>query len=101
MIWSGGAGRGPAPTREVSDRDPDEESAMTLPRDPDATVPVLQSIPDAARIIATSRSTLWAHVYAGNVASVRLGRAVRITSDELARISREGLPARPRSRRSQ
>lgn len=74
---------------------------MTLPRDPDSTLPVLYTVPDAARILATSRSTLWAHVYAQNVASTRLGRAVRISAAELSRIALVGLPERPTSRRRQ
>lgn len=75
---------------------------MTLPNDQppvhDAGVAVLHRVEDAARRLSTSRASLWAHIAAGNIASVQLGRSRRIPASEVDRISREGLPSIPRGR---
>ena len=56
---------------------------------------VLYSVDAVVRILDSSRSTIWAHVGAKNIATVRIGRAVRISSEEVSRLVREGLPDRP------
>ncbi len=47
----------------------------------------------AAEQLGCSPWTLRAHAARGTLAVVRIGRLVRIPSDEIARIQREGLPS--------
>jgi hypothetical protein len=54
----------------------------------------LFSLADAAQQLGgISIWTLRKHVFQGNVSVVRIGRRVLMTSEELQRIKREGLPS--------
>ncbi len=53
----------------------------------------LYSVDEAAQRHGASGWTYRAHIARGNIKVVRIGRLVRISEDELARIEREGLPS--------
>jgi excisionase family DNA binding protein len=49
----------------------------------DATAQLLVTIPEAARVLAVGRSTLYELIGSGQLATVHIGRSVRIAVDEL------------------
>ena len=57
-------------------------------------MPVLYALPEATKLLgAISIWTLRAHVQRGNLRVTRIGRRIFVTSDEIERIRREGLPS--------
>ena len=51
----------------------------------------LHTVRDASALLAISPDTLYRMIRAGRVHAVTLGRLVRVPSEELVRLSREGL----------
>jgi excisionase family DNA binding protein len=47
------------------------------------TPPLLLTIPDAARVLAIGRSTLYELIGSGQLATIHIGRSVRISVEEL------------------
>jgi excisionase family DNA binding protein len=52
---------------------------------PEPGTPLLLRVPEAARLLSVSRSTLYQLVAAGEVPVVRVGRSVRVVRRELER----------------
>jgi hypothetical protein len=54
----------------------------------------LFSLPEASRELGgISTWSLRKHIYQGNISPIRLGRRVTLSSREIARIRRDGLPS--------
>jgi excisionase family DNA binding protein len=49
----------------------------------ETTPPLLLTIPDAARVLAVGRSTLYELIGSGQLATVHIGRSVRISVEEV------------------
>jgi excisionase family DNA binding protein len=52
-------------------------------RDGSATMPLLVTIPEAARMLAIGRSTLYELIAARQLTTIHIGRATRITVEEI------------------
>ncbi len=51
--------------------------------------PLLLTVPEAARLLAVGRTSLYQLIWAGELAPVRIGRSVRFTLAELERFVAE------------
>jgi len=57
------------------------------------------SVPDAAKLLGLSRSTLWKYIQEKRVKTVRLGpRITRIRMETINQVVRDGIPKRLRGR---
>jgi excisionase family DNA binding protein len=56
---------------------------------------LLLSVKEAANILHMGRTSLQRRITSGHIRFVRMGRLVRIPSDEIERVLREGLPVMP------
>ena len=57
-------------------------------------MPVLHSLPEAATLLGgISVRTIRRYISRGNIRVTRIGRRVLVTSEEIERIRREGLPS--------
>lgn len=56
------------------------------------------TLDEAAEALRCSSWTLRAHLRLGNIGSTRIGRLIRISASEVARIHRHGLPSLSASR---
>ncbi len=64
---------------------------MSRPHDPSGNDPtaLLLTVPEAARILAVGRTSLYQLIWDGQLAPVRIGRSVRFTIAELERFVAE------------
>jgi excisionase family DNA binding protein len=61
--------------------------ATAMSRQPGGDVPLLLRIPDAARLLSVSRSTMYQLVARGQVPVLRIGRSVRIARAAFERLA--------------